>query len=82
MKKVILFAATVLIFISCSTTQSNQSAASDMMSAKKGLFKDDFGVQTWSFRNYFPKDMIGTLDKLQEMGITKVEGYTIYRSKL
>ena len=39
-----------------------------------GLFKDDFGVQAYSFRNYFPKDMIGTLDRIEEMGITKIEG--------
>ena len=63
----------LLLASSCSTTKNIQeTAAVDMMD--KGLFKDDFGVQTWSFRNYFPSDMIGTLDKLQEMGITKVEG--------
>ena len=32
------------------------------------------GVQAYSFRNYFPKDVIGTLDKIQSMGITQIEG--------
>lgn len=69
----VVTAAFLVLCISCSTPQS-----SDLMtisnSNNRGLFKDDFGVQAYSFRNYFPKDMIGTLDKIQEMGITKIEG--------
>ncbi len=38
------------------------------------LFTDEIGVQAYSFRSYFPKDMIGTLDKIQHMGITLIEG--------
>jgi len=38
------------------------------------VFVAPIAVQTWSFRNYFPKDMIGTLDRIQEMGITAIEG--------
>ena len=50
------------------------TAEKEVTQDKDALFTDSFGVQTYSFRNYFPKDMIGTLDKIQEMGITKVEG--------
>ena len=38
------------------------------------LFVAPIGVQTYSFRNYFPKDVVGTLDRIQEMGITEIEG--------
>ncbi len=62
------------ICMSCSSTQAPNDMIVKSRIAKKGLFKDDFGVQAYSFRNYFPKDMIGTLDKIQEMGITKIEG--------
>ena len=37
-------------------------------------FDKSIGVQAYSFRNYFPKDVIGTLDKIEEMGITQIEG--------
>ena len=73
MKIYIAVILTSLLTLGCSTTKdiANVDAVAN---THQGLFKDDFGVQTWSFRNYFPSDMIGTLDKLQEMGITKVEG--------
>lgn len=43
---------------------------------KKGdpIFTAPVGVQAYSFRNYFPKDIPGTLDKIQAMGITEIEG--------
>ncbi|MFT4565378.1 MAG: sugar phosphate isomerase/epimerase [Saprospiraceae bacterium] len=56
----------IVLATSCNT--------SSKVGESTNLFKDDFGVQTYSFRNYFPKDMIGTLDRIQRMGITKVEG--------
>jgi len=67
------FILTCIIFIigACGTTSEIlKPEAGDAT----GLYKDSFGVQAYSFRNYFPKDMIGTLDKIQEMGITKIEG--------
>jgi len=73
MKLISIGVLSLLLTFGCSTTQDIATADSPKM-MDKGLFKDDFGVQTWSFRNYFPSDMLGTLDKLQEMGITKVEG--------
>ncbi len=61
-----------LIFSILIATLCTQCIAQKKQS--KPLFKDSFGVQAYSFRNYFPKDMIGTLDRIQKMGITKIEG--------
>lgn len=38
------------------------------------VFVAPIGVQAYSFRNYFPKDIPGTLDRIQAMGITEIEG--------
>ena len=47
-----------------------------LQAQKKGdpVFTGKIGVQAYSFRNYFPKDIPGTLDRIQEMGITEIEG--------
>ena len=66
MKYSFFFLSVILLVSSCNTNAQ--------VAKSEGLFNDDFGVQTYSFRNYFPKDMIGTLDRIQKMGITKVEG--------
>ena len=38
------------------------------------IFVAPVGVQAFSFRNYFPKDVPGTLDRIQAMGIKEIEG--------
>ncbi len=40
----------------------------------KPLYKAAFGVQAYTFRNSFPKDIIGTLDTIKAMGFTEIEG--------
>ena len=48
-----------------------------MMSfAQKGkpLFKAGFGVQAYTFRNSFPKNIMATLDTIKAMGFTEIEG--------
>jgi len=52
------------------------SCASTSTIGKKGMpiFVAPIGVQAYSFRNYFPKDMVGTLDRIQAMGIKEIEG--------
>jgi len=62
----ILFIIAVAVS-SCSTTKQQ---------LKKGepIFVAPIGVQAYSFRNYFPKDMVGTLDRIQAMGIKEIEG--------
>ncbi|MCB0634039.1 MAG: sugar phosphate isomerase/epimerase [Saprospiraceae bacterium] len=56
-----------LVFTSCSTT-------SKVGKAGEPIFVAPVGVQAYSFRNYFPKDIPGTLDRIQDMGITEIEG--------
>lgn len=38
------------------------------------IFVAPLGVQAYSFRNYFPKDIPGTLDRIKAMGFTEIEG--------
>ncbi|WP_435355181.1 sugar phosphate isomerase/epimerase family protein [Emticicia sp. SJ17W-69] len=59
----------LIILIVLFTFQQNVFA---QPSAKK-LYKYPFGVQAYTFRNHFPKDVVGTLDKIQKMGITEIE---------
>ncbi len=42
------------------------------------LHAQDIGVQLYSFRNQFPKDVAGTLSRIRNMGITKLEGGSTY----
>lgn len=56
-----------LMFVSCSTTSKEGKTG-------EPIFVAPIGVQTYSFRNYFPKDVPGTLDRIQAMGITEIEG--------
>jgi len=54
--------------VSCSSTKQQIAKTGDP------VFVAPIGVQAYSFRNYFPKDAIGTLDRIQAMGITMIEG--------
>jgi sugar phosphate isomerase/epimerase len=38
------------------------------------LYTYPIGVQAYTFRNHFPKDVAKTLDLIQSMGITEIEG--------
>ena len=40
----------------------------------QGLYKAPFGIQTYSFRNSFPKGVAQTLDTIKGFGITELEG--------
>ncbi len=40
----------------------------------EALYTGPLGVQAFTFRNYFPKDFISTLDTIQAMGFTEIEG--------
>lgn len=40
----------------------------------QGLYKAPFGIQTYSFRNSFPKGVAATLDTIKGFGITELEG--------
>ena len=62
MKKILL--STLLIF--CSIISFAQKG--------KPLFKAAFGVQAYTFRNSFPKNIMATLDTIKAMGFTEIEG--------
>lgn len=72
MKNSILILMVIFAAISCKTTKSSM----DDMVMKKGaqVYSGPIGVQAYSFRNYFPKDVVGTLDKIQAMGLKQIEG--------
>jgi sugar phosphate isomerase/epimerase len=40
----------------------------------QGLYKAKFGIQTYSYRNSFPKGVAATLDTIKSFGITELEG--------
>ncbi len=50
---------------------NNQDAFAQPSS--KNLYTYPFGVQAYTFRKHFPTDVVGTLDKIQKMGITEIE---------
>lgn len=58
-----------LLFVlpACNTTSKTGKAG-------EPVFVAPVGVQAYSFRNYFPKDIPGTLDQIQAMGIKEIEG--------
>lgn len=56
-----------LVLPACNTTSKAGKAG-------EPVFVAPVGVQAYSFRNYFPKDIPGTLDRIQAMGITEIEG--------
>lgn len=41
--------------------------------AQKALYKAAFGVQTYTFRNHFPKGIAATLDSIKALGFTEIE---------
>ncbi len=42
--------------------------------AKEGLYTAEFGVQAYTYRNFFPQNFVATLDTIQKLGITELEG--------
>ena len=44
--------------------------------AQKPLYSFEIGVQAYTYRNWFPKNCAATLDTIQKLGITEMEGGT------
>lgn len=40
----------------------------------ESLYTANFAVQAYTYRNYFPKDVVSTLDIIQKLGVTEIEG--------
>jgi sugar phosphate isomerase/epimerase len=47
----------------------------------KTALKGSVGVQLWSFREYLPKDLPGTLSKIRALGFREVEGAGLWGHK-
>jgi len=62
------------MFLSLSLVLSGCKSTAAVGKAGEPVFIAPVGVQAYSFRNYFPKDIPGTLDRIQAMGITEIEG--------
>ncbi len=66
MNKYITFVLLSALSISLSKTSVAQKS--------KPLYTAPFGVEAYTFRNSFPKDVIKTLDEIRMMGFTEIEG--------
>ncbi|MCB0841257.1 MAG: sugar phosphate isomerase/epimerase [Bacteroidetes bacterium] len=64
--KTIFLVLTIFSLSNCMSTSENNQG--------EPVFVAPVGAQAYSFRNYFPEDMIGTLDRIQAMGIKEIEG--------
>jgi sugar phosphate isomerase/epimerase len=67
MKYQILSLVFLFALFSCNT-------ASKLGKTGDPIFVAPLAVQAYSFRNYFPKDVVATLDRIKAMGITEIEG--------
>ena len=74
-----LLSLLALLIFACSSpseTKEPPAVADETPAGPKGepIFVANLGVQAYSFRNYFPNTIPGTLDRIQAMGITEIEG--------
>lgn len=66
MRKLLFPLCLLLTLVGCLTDSIAQKS--------KSLYSFPLGTQAYTYRNQFPKDLIGTLDKIQSLGITELEG--------
>ena len=71
--RLLLFIMVGLSLLSCKQNEETQTEISEQ-EVSEPLFTASLGVQTYSYRNYFPKNMLETLDRIQDLGITEIEG--------
>lgn len=64
----------LLLLITLISFQMNCTTTNKIAEQGTPIFTAPVGVQAYSFRNYFPKDIPGTLDRIQSMGIKEIEG--------
>jgi len=63
-----------LCLLAACTSQAPKTPEEETPAKGEPIFVAPIGVQAYSFRNYFPKNVIATLDSIQQMGITEIEG--------
>ncbi len=61
---------------------ARSAAAIEEQPEIKTALKGPVGVQLWSFREYLPKDLQGTLTKIRELGFREVEGAGLWEHKV
>ena len=60
--------STLLILIAFS------SGSATLLAQNKPLYTAPFGIESYTFRNSFPVDIVKTLDKIKRLGFTEYEG--------
>ena len=70
-----LTAILIMISVSCSQKQSEQTTAeAESVAAAQPLFTAEIGIAPYTFRRSFPNGVAETLDTIQNMGFTEIEG--------
>ncbi|AQG80622.1 sugar phosphate isomerase/epimerase family protein [Spirosoma montaniterrae] len=62
------------LFIFCLSLSLLLSFTDSLAQKGKPLYTFPLGVQAYTYRNSFPKDVIATLDTIKALGITEMEG--------
>lgn len=75
---IILAFAVMMAFISCRKEQQTGSPAAQESAAEAVSQQPEIGLQLYSLRHEFEKDVPGTLAKIREMGFREVEGGGTY----
>ncbi len=66
-----------LVVLSCSQNTGEQASGTEDSSENmesEALFTNEIGVQPYTFRRSFPNGLEATLDTIQSMGFTEIEG--------
>lgn len=76
--KCILAFALIIAFISCRKEQQTTSSVAEESGSDTASHAPEIGLQLYSLRHEFEKDVPGTLVKIKEMGFREVEGGGTY----
>jgi len=73
MKPIRLLIIACIGWMACGSPSGSEETA-ETAATVEPLFTAPLGIQMYSYRNYYPTDMAGTLDRIKELGLTEVEG--------
>ena len=66
----VLMVALVFVSVACVNKQANEEATSE----GDALYTAPLGIQAYTYRHSFPVDVVATLDTIQQLGFTELEG--------
>ena len=70
-----IFAALAVIAAACNPSKENDSQEGTAQEDEgKPLYTAPLGIQAYTYRHAFPEDVAATLDTIQRMGFTELEG--------